>query len=69
MNSTEKGVTFLRRILTGGHNHYSMEVTSLRYTGSDFPSKNRRFGDFRIDCTMHVYVYKQVGLDDRICSN
>jgi hypothetical protein len=42
MNSTEKGVTFLRRILTGGSHfyveklprgQYSMGVTSLRYTG------------------------------------
>jgi hypothetical protein len=42
MNSTEKGVTFLRRILTGGSHFYvekwprgqfSTGVTSLRYTG------------------------------------
>jgi hypothetical protein len=42
MNSTEKGVTFLRRILTGGSHfyveklprgQYSTGVTSLRYIG------------------------------------
>jgi hypothetical protein len=52
MNSTEKGVTFLRRILTGGSNFYvekwprgrfSTGVTSLRYTGNGNVSMSERF--------------------------
>jgi hypothetical protein len=49
MNSTEKGVTFLRRIFTGGSHFYvekwprgqfSTGATSLRYTGGKTPGRS-----------------------------